>query len=268
MARIVTISVVLSLLVITVGCQPVDTNRANQLPSRTTYVSPPLPTPAGGTPSVVNSSDVATLAEQVAKYRRDYLQSLVLLVDYYTSAGDNMKLGWAKEELQALKRMPQYIYLDDAALLPEDLHPTARIADADKLFNDAAKTEREAKPFGPLPPIDEGKLRVAREKFMDLIRQYPTSDKIAEAAWHAAEINRDLGNYNQAITLYKRTFQWDPGTSHDARYSAAMLLDRLGRRDEALPLYQDFVAKEGDRYPTEKMDAQRRIKELTGAPKP
>lgn len=264
MARTVIISVVLSLLVVAVGCSTVDTDRANQLPRRTDYLEPPAPTPSGTTPSVVNSNDQIALVEQVVKYRQDYRQSLALLVDYYTSAGDSTRLKWAKEELQALDRMPQYRYIIDPSVMPPDLKATARIPEADKLYFDAVKTEQMAKPFGGSVPgtVDEGLLRVAREKYAQLIRQYPTSDKIKDAAWRLAGIYEYFGNYEMAVTFYKRTFQWDPATTYPARFSAAQLLDKLGRRDEALPLYQEAVAKEA-RHPENKAVAERRIKELT-----
>jgi tetratricopeptide (TPR) repeat protein len=261
MARTVTVSVVLSLLVVAVGCQTGDTSRAYQLPRRDVY-NPPTTTT-----NVVDSNDELALVEQVFKNRQDYSASLQKLLDHYVSVGDNVRQGWARQELQALDRIPQFVYVIDPSVFPADLHGTARIVDADKLYAEAAKTERLAAPVGLVrPTVDEGKLRIALQQYERLIRQYPTSDKIDEAAWRLAGIYEYFGNYGPAITFYERTFQWDPTTTYPARFNAASLLDKLGRRDEALPLYQEAVAKEA-RHPENTAVAKRRIQELTNPPK-
>jgi tetratricopeptide (TPR) repeat protein len=265
MARIVTISVVVSLLVTVVGCGTGDPSRAYQLPKRTAYMESLGPGGAGAASDVVSSNDEAALVEQVVKFRRDYRQSLALLVDHYSGVGNNEKLKWAQEELRALDRMPQFRYILDPSVLPEDLKATARIPEADKLFQDALNTQRQAQPFGRVL-ADEGLLRVALEKYYRLIRLYPTSDKIDDAAWQSAGIYEYFKDYDTAILFYKRTFQWDPSTTYPARFKAAQLLDKLGRRDEALPLYKESIEKES-RHPENVAYAKRRIEELTN-PKP
>jgi tetratricopeptide (TPR) repeat protein len=258
MARTVIISVALSLMVLTVSCQTASPDSAFREPRRTVYA------PTAAISDVNSSTDALALVEQVTKYRQAYRQSLSLLVDHYTSAGDNRRLAWAKEELQALDRMPQYRYIVDPSTFPEDLKATAKIMDADKIYFDAVKTQQEAEALGPVLKNEE-MLRVALSKYADLIRQYPTSDKIDDAAWRSAGIQEWFKNYDTAIMFYKRTFQWDPSTSYAARYNAALLLDKMGRRDEALPLYQEAVAKEA-KHIANTANAERRIKELT-APK-
>jgi tetratricopeptide (TPR) repeat protein len=263
MARTVIISVVLSLLIVGTGCQTADTGQANRLPSRGEYLPPPAPTPSGATPSVVNANDEAALVEQVTKYRRDYRDSLALLLKYYISAANNIKQSWAKEELQELDRIPQYVYIVDPSVLPETLRATERIQDADAQYFDAQKAEQQAKPFGNVPTlVDEGRLRVAQQKYFQVIRLHPTSDKIKDAAWHEAGIYEYFGDYGTAILFYKRAFQWDPDTAYPARYNAARLLDKLGRRDEALPLYQEALTKEA-KFTENTPIIQRRIKDLT-----
>ena len=262
MARTVIISVTLSLLVVAAGCQTGDTGGAYRVPRRTTY-EPPAPADQTGASGVVNSTNEAELVEQVIKYRQDYRQSLRLLVDYYTSAGNSTRLNWAKEELRALERMPQYRYMIDPSVLPEDLKASARIPEADKLYFDAVDTQRQAEPFGPVMK-DEEQLRAALQKYDQLIRRYPTSDKIKDAAYRSAGIYEYFKNYDAAVMFYKRTFQWDPSTTYPARFNAAQLLDKMGRRDEALPLYQEAATKEA-RHPDNKAYAERRIKELTGS---
>ncbi len=263
MARIVTISVIVSLLIVVTGCSTTDSSRASRLPDRTDYAPPASMT---STASSVNKNDELAVVEQVVKARQDYHTSLLMLVDHYTSAANNEKLKWAREELRDLERMTQYGYILDPSVLPETLKATDRIQEADKMFADAYKTQKMAQPFGSVL-VDEGLLRVALQKYYALIRTYQTSDKIDDAAWQSAGIYEYFKDYEKAIVFYKRTFQWDPATTYSPRYEAAQLLDQLGRRDEALPLYQEAITKEA-RHPANAAVAQRRIEKLTTNPKP
>jgi len=257
MTRTVITVATLFMLVITIGCMPSDQGVAQRLPQRTTYAPP-----ATGPSEVEGSADEIDLVEQVSKLRLEYRRSLELLTQHYEVAGDNRKLGWAQDELRALDRMPQYRYIVDAEVLPANLSATERIPAADELYARAKETHRQANPIGVF--ADQEQLRVAREMYTQLIRQYPTSDKIDDAAYEVAEIYESFKNYESALLYYKRAYEWDPETSHPARFHAAVLLDkRLRRRDEALVLYQEAVQREGDRYDEWKVYAEKRIKELS-----
>jgi tetratricopeptide (TPR) repeat protein len=261
MTRTVIIATSLVLLVGAVGCPPSDRGLAQRLPQRTIYAAPATNGEGG---QVTGSTDEIDLVEQVATYRRSYRRSLELLVQHYTVVGDNRKLGWAKEELRSLDRMPQYRYIIDAEVMPANLTAVARIPSADELYLDAVETQRQAEPIGILK--DEELLRVALEKYNQLIRQYPTSDKIDDAAWRAADIYEYFKDYEIALLYYQRAYQWDPDTPYPARFHAASILDKkLHRRGEALELYQEAVLREGDRYDEWKMYAERRIKELSSS---
>jgi len=213
---------------------------------------------------VVGSTDEVDLVEQVATHRRSYRRSLELLMTHYTVVGDNRKLRWAQEELRALDRMPQYRYIIDAQVMPANLQASTRIPAADELYLDAVETQRQAEPIGILK--DEELLRVALTKYNSLIRQYPNSDKIDDAAYRAAGIYDYFKDYEIALIYYQRAYQWDPDTPYPARFYAASLLDKkLHRRDEALQVYQEAVLREGDRYDEWKMYGERRIKELSSS---
>jgi tetratricopeptide (TPR) repeat protein len=100
--------------------------------------------------------------------------------------------------------------------------------------------------------------------YTQLIRQYPTSDKIDDAAYQVAEIYESFKNYEIALLYYQRAYQWNPETPHPARFHAAVLLDkRLHRRDEALELYQEAVLHEGGRFDEWKVYGEKRIRELS-----
>ena len=255
MTRTVTTIAIISLLVMAIGCGPSDRAQGQRLPQRTAYAAPATDSAATG------STDEIDLVEQVSQYRLDYRQSLQLLIEHYTVVGDSKKHAWAAEELRALDRMPQYRYVVDAAVLPANLTASTRIPAADEMYLDAVKTQKQAEPIGILK--DQEQMRVAREKYGQLIRQYPNSDKIDDAAYRMAGIYEYFKDYEVALLYYKRAYQWDPDTPYPARFHAAQLLDKkLLRRDEALDLYHEALLREGERYSEWKMYGEKRIKEL------
>jgi tetratricopeptide (TPR) repeat protein len=106
---------------------------------------------------------------------------------------------------------------------------------------------------------------LALEKYNRLIRQYPSSDKIDDAACKAGEIYEYFQDYSIALLYYKRSYQWDPDTTQPARFRSARILDkRLHRNAEALELYREAINTEG-RYGQLRMwkeYAEKRIKAL------
>ena len=106
---------------------------------------------------------------------------------------------------------------------------------------------------------------MALEKYNELIRKHPSSDKIDDAAYNAGVIQEYFKDYSIALLYYKRAFQWDPDTIHPARFRAARVLDKnLHRNAEALQLYQQAVKIEGqyEKYREWREYAERRIREL------
>ncbi|MHC4324674.1 MAG: tetratricopeptide repeat protein [Planctomycetota bacterium] len=257
MARSVCTGVLIVLLSVLVGCQGVDRGKGQLLPHDTRQ--------SLGPGSVVNIADTseADIVEQMAVNRQAYKQGLDLLVGYYMRTGNNMKLEWARKELAALNTMPKYNYIIEAAEAPQNLKPTASIPDADELYYDALEIDKKA---GTLPVLkNQNQLRLALEKYRELIRKYPSSDKIDDAAYRAGVIHEYFKDYSIALLYFKRTFQWDPETPHPARFRAARILDqRLHRNAEALQLYQQAVKIEGqfEKYREWREFAERRIREL------
>ncbi len=261
MTRTVITASVVALLIVTTGCRPSDPSLSRRLPQRTTYSSPA--TTGDAATEVTSSTDEIDLVEQVAAHRRAYRQSLVLLAQHYNVVGDNRKLRWAEEELRSLDRMPQYRYIIDAEVLPPTLTASERIPAADTLYLDAVETQREAEPIGILK--DEELLRVALDKYNQLIRRYPTSDKIDDASHRMGGIYEYFKDYEIALLCYQRAYQWNPDTPYPARFMAAQILDkRLHRRAEALELYQEAVLREA-KFQDWKSYGERRIKELSQA---
>ncbi len=127
--------------------------------------------------------------------------------------------------------------------LPENLSASESIEEADRLYAEAMSVYRQS---GSLLLItNEALLRQSLHMFNQLIMDYPTSDKIDDAAYRAARIYEHLKNYELAAVLYQRTFQWNPDTRYPARFRAAYVLDRrLRMRADALVLYKLAVEKE------------------------
>jgi tetratricopeptide (TPR) repeat protein len=237
MARIVLSVVIIVLLSISLGCQQADSGRGRLLPSQGTAAIGTV----GSVPSQAGETDIV---EQIAINRRAYQQGLELLIRYYTKTGNNMKLNWAQKELMSLDSIPQYKYIIEAEILDANLRASRSIPEADDLFRDALRLEDEARVL--LIGTNDDKLREALDKYDRLIRNYPTSDKIDDAAFNAGVIYERFQDYSIALLYFQRAYQWDPETPYPARFRSARILDkRLHRNAEALELYREALNTEG-----------------------
>jgi len=255
MLRIVTVSLII-LLNVAVGCRMNDTGRGQLMPdrARTSLGS-------AGVVKVAGASE-SDIVEQIAVNRQAYRQGLGLLIEHYRRMGNNRKLGWAEKEMKALDAIPQYKYIIDAEVAGSNLRASTSIPEADVLYMDAVELHNQ----GDRVPLikDTELLRLALDKYNQLIRKYPSSDKIDDAAYKAGQIYEYFRDYTIALTYYTRAYEWDAATIYPVRFKAAYILDkRLHRRSEALELYQQAVKKEG-RYEEWKEFGQERIRELTG----
>ena len=255
-----TTAIIVSLFILA-GCNGVDTGRAQILPPQAEGV----PSPAVD----VAKSRESELAEQLAASRQAYRRGLEVMVQYYTRAGDNMKLTWAQKELDAFNTMPQYDYVVEATAAGANLRASKSVSEADYIYNDAVRLEDQAGRF--LVIKDDNLLRLALDKYNQLISKFPNSDKIDDAAFRAAGIYEHFKDYTIAVLYYQRCYQWDPQTVYPAKYKAAYILDNyLRRRAEALQLYQEAlqeITKTGQ-HPSWKQYAEDRSKELIGEVKP
>lgn len=233
MAKTILTAVLIVLLNVLVGCKSIDSGRSQLAPAYTE------PAPVV---SLVDTGE-ADIIEQMALNRQAYRQGLELLVKYYTRTGNNMKLQWAKRELGGLESVTQYDYLIVVDFAGPNLKANTSIPEADALYEEALQIEKSA---GPLPFLkDEKVLRLALNKYNQLIEKHSNSDKIDDAAFRAAGIYEYFHDYSIAVSYYKRVYQWDKYTIHPAKYKAAYVLDRrLHYREEALQLYQEVLKDE------------------------
>jgi tetratricopeptide (TPR) repeat protein len=198
------------------------------------------------------------LVEQMAVSRNTYRTALSKLIEYYRTTGNATKLNWAQRELST---MLQYRYLMPAESTYAGMQAINKIAAADELFDEAMALYKDA--GGLLFITNERKLRSALNKFNELITNYPSSDKIDDAAYRAGRIYEHFRDYEIAAVYYQRAFQWDEYTPYPARFRAAYVMDQyLRMRKEALTLYQMACELEA-RYETNTEFAQKRVLELT-----
>jgi tetratricopeptide (TPR) repeat protein len=233
MARIVLTAGLMVLLSVFVGCSESDKGKGQLvLDSEKKF---------GYTGEVrVSQKEEVDAVEQMAVNRRAYQEGLKSLIEHYNKVGDNMKLQWAQKELDALNAIPQYKYIIEAEIAGPELKATASIPAADELYGDAVRLEKQGERLVVVK--DSELLRLALDKYNELIRKYPTSDKIDDAAYKAAGIYEYFKDYSIAIVYYERTYQWNPETSYPAMFKEAYILDQqLHRRAEALVLYQQAI---------------------------
>ncbi len=202
------------------------------------------------------------LVEKLAKARADYKRLLVLLNHWYLDNGYYEKAQWAAKEYADLKLVRTYPYLVEIEIQKTDIKPTDSIASADKLYEEALKLYHE----GQILPLvnDKKKLKEALDKFIMLIKKYPNSDKIDDAAFYAAEILKEYFNDDiQAVKYYELAMKWDPHTPHPVRFQCAVIYDfRLHNREKALEMYKRVLAEEPDIDRTNTSFATTRIKQL------
>ena len=260
MAKWILTALLIICLNVLVGCGDIDKGRAQLVPGANREA---LGASAVATAGNVGESDII---EEIVVNRRAYRGALELLVDHYNNTGNDMKFIWAERELAALDAVPQYNYIIEAGVAGPNLKATTAIPEADYMYSDALDVEEKA---GWMLIIkDEDKLRAALDKYNQLIKKHPSSDKIDDAAYRAAKIYEHFKDYTIALLYYKRTYQWNPETIYPARFKVAYILDNsLRRRGEALVLYQeaiDAIKREGEHRHWQKF-AERRINEITKA---
>lgn len=223
----------------------------------------------GGIDIGITNVEEVDLVESLVSHRDQYHRLLRQLHDYYKSRGYIAKERWAAFELQGLRDVQTFRYLMDAEVPSDLLRPVDCIAEADALFEEALDLMRRGGHNVPGIYRRDRMIEAAR-KFRQLITQYPSSDKIDDAAFFCGEIHKEYlpGQELIAVKWYERAFEWNPETPHPARFQAAVVYDyRLHDRDRALELYHAALKSEAGDASNVRF-ATRRIRELTGGVQP
>jgi tetratricopeptide (TPR) repeat protein len=182
------------------------------------------------------------MLEQLASSRAAYNTAMEQLVNFYGKSGTFGQADTARKQLADV-RSAQYSYIVEAQVGGPDLRALNSIPAADTLFQQALDTENQAR--AAVVGFSETKLRQALDQFNQLIKLYPTSNKIGVAAWKAAKAYDDLGDYALAALYYERAAQWDKNLQYPALFRAAYMYDKfLNDRAKALTLYQESLNRE------------------------
>lgn len=213
--------------------------------------------------ATVNSEALgeSDIVESLLGYRRAYRKSLESLVGVLKGAKDVKRTSLAKRELRDLISVNKYMYLRDADTPGVELRATDQIAAAEKLYNQALELKKTSKKI----LVDKYKTQLAMEGFRRLIREYPTSDRIKDAAYQIGELCRaNLGNYQRAIRWYECVLAWDSDTQIRANLRIAQIYDdHLVNRLTALDYYHRALKIEA-RGSSERKKIERRIRRLSG----
>ncbi len=193
------------------------------------------------------------LVEHLTTHRKMYNRLLNVLIRYYAEKEQREKLAWAEREREELSFVKPYQYLMSATIPIKSLRPQQSIAEADLLYDEGLKLMRKGG-YGWRPGMYNRKImKQALNKFHTLITEYPTSDKIAEAAYWAGYIHKEyfydpaaqVDDNDIALQYFERAWTWKPDIRLQARFEAATVYDfRLHDRERALRLYQDVIDKE------------------------
>lgn len=254
MARIVSTIVLIALLSTLVGCggSSYDSAQLMEIDDRRPINTAP---PAG--------TSEADLVEEMAISRESYQKGLELMIGYYNQTGNNTMLARARRELDSFKLMTKYNYISEPIMLLGVLKATTPIPAADDLYYDGKDFEDKAGPISGFR--NQNKLRLAKQKYNQLLKDYPTSDKVDDAAYRAGAIMEEFKEYVVALEYYKSAYRSDPETIYPARFRAARIMDKqLHQYADALMLYKEAVAVEArfDKYRQWKNYAEDRIRDI------
>ena len=189
----------------------------------------------------------STLVEDLVNARRAYLQALAELEANYIANGLSDDIKAVRSIRERFDPIRTYYYMDAAEYPPLSLQPYHAIAEADQLFDDGLKLYEEGKGWmRTFLSTNYNKQRESLALFRAMIRRYPTSDKIAMAAFYVGEIYKEYFNENvRAVNWYRRAWTWDTHVDASARFQAATVFDhRLENKPKALELYQDVLEHE------------------------
>jgi len=199
-----------------------------------------------------------TAVKRVIAARREYQASLESLRANYVNNADTEKLRWTEDEIKQFHRVPKHAYVLDLDVPGPGLRAEQNIPAANDLYRRAL--EYKDRGFGS--DYVDNQIR-AELLLQQLINQYPTSNKISDAAYQLGDIyeSKAYRQYRRAEAYFERTFQWNANTQLDARLRAAKLCDKaLNERARAIELYKAVLNHDTD--PKRTQEAQRRLNEL------
>jgi TolA-binding protein len=199
------------------------------------------------------------MVERLLAARREYQITLENLRAYYLATGDIERGRWAEDELHQFHRVTKQAYILELDVPPPTLQGIYNIPEANELYRRAMSFKDKG-----LTTAEYTDNQIRAELLLQqLLSNYPTSDKISDAAYQLGDLYENKTNkmYARAALYFERCFQWNTKTQLDARMRAARLYERqLNDRGRAVELYKEVVSHEIDNKRVE--EAQKRLTEL------
>ena len=215
-------------------------------------------------PPVRGSMDPASeeyLVENMVTARNAYRKAADELAQYYEERPEDFKAFMIHTMQARFHPEETYDYLFRVILPPDNLEPVEVIPLADEMYYRAEQLHIEGRQIPAA--ADYEKQRESLKLFRELIRQYPTSTKIAMAAYYIGEIYKEYFREHYLATLwYERSWTWDPYVPKPARFQAAVQFDlNLHDRARAVELYKACLEFE-PYYPSHVQFATERVEKL------
>ncbi|MCB9852867.1 MAG: hypothetical protein H6819_07205 [Phycisphaerales bacterium] len=215
---------------------------------------------------------VADEVEDMMAARQAYIDRLIELERVYLESGNTEKANWARRQRELTEKVEVYPYLsEDPPEKSSQVAPIESIPEADRLYEEAYALYDTfvGVPFIGFTKLNTKDARTAEEKFRTILREYPTSDKVDDAAYYCGviykEFLREDDPDNQlALRYFKWALELDPKTPHAARFDMAVVYDyRLHDRARAIELYHEVLETEEAGIQSNQRWAAHRIEKLT-----
>ena len=198
-------------------------------------------------PETLSSANKALLVEYVIAARKSYLEALADTLAHYGRTKNRDRLGLVRKMQDSFDPVSTYMYFLSAEVPGPGLRASKIEPQADEMFAEARRLHKEGTSVvNKFTTAGRMKRSRAIEMFRRLVWDYPRSDKIALAAYYAAELYRGCGEDLRALAWYGRAWQWDPEIDEPALFRMATLCDlRLNDRESALKYYRLSIQHEG-----------------------
>jgi tetratricopeptide (TPR) repeat protein len=217
----------------------------------------------------VSDIDETALIEELMGARQQWRDTLAKVEALYREKNLNEQATTVHRVIDRLDPARLPVYHDAAEVPPANLKPIAVIPEADQLYDQAYKLFRKGKGLLPMFNTNYAVQRQSVELFKKLIREYPTSNKIAMSAYYIADIYKEYFNRDVlACKWYQRAWEWaaqNPAAlTEPARFQAATVYDlRLHDLPRAVECYRASLKYDPSRLGNASY-ARQRIKALTG----
>ncbi|MCA9254684.1 MAG: hypothetical protein KDA33_03560, partial [Phycisphaerales bacterium] len=155
---------------------------------------------------------VADGVEDMMAARQAYIESLIELERVYLESGNTEKANWARRQREQTEKIEVYPYLsEDPPEKSSAVMPIESIPEADTLYDEAYALYDTfvGVPFIGFTKLNTKDARTAVDKFRTLLREYPTSDKVDDAAYYCGVIYKEfLREDDPDNQLALRYFKW------------------------------------------------------------